>query len=446
MGIKQLKFTPALPVIILKILMLQVIFSAAGCTTYSVPDKYTPVLPVRQVSLQAVHDGFTWQHLVNHVVAASPDYAAILAEARADFFNYRSKTNPENLRFSFEASYLPVEKRINQYSAGISFSVPNPFVSRQVIRTGEAAMRETEAGAQALRNEIASMIYELVQEILIGERELSILSLREQVLSDWTAFLQMRYDARLATQTDMLQFDIQSLRLKTAIRQTRQGIQEARRILLVLVQIPDEQLVLNPHPADWKALLTALDDEEELINYTLSRSAELAGAKAAYEKARAVLGAARARQIPWFDSVFFSYDPGFTETASVMGGVTRIKTNKWTAGVSVNLPVFAWFSSEKKMGAFETAAASQRVTGVSQRIRNDITGIIEDLRNALNLLIDYQIAFDSISKPARETIPDTESYYKLLDAWLSASEYALELELQCVQIYSKFLKIAGVWD
>ena len=115
-------------------------------------------------------------------------------------------------------------------------------------------------------------------------------------------------------------------------------------------------------------------------------------------------------------------------------------------GVNVHLPVFAWFSSEKKMAAAEIEAASLRITGIRERIRNDITGIVTDLRDTLYFLNDYQSTFDSIPEPTRETIPDSESYYKILNARLSASEYALKIELQCAQMYSQLLKLTGGWE
>ena len=432
-------------------LMLTIIILAAGCATgLNAGKSVYAVQPVHQAALPEIpENGYTWQNLVDLVISTSPDYAAILAQANAEYYSYRAKTTPKELQFSLEGSYLPYEKRINQYSAGVSFSIPNPFVNRQIIKTGEAARREMETGAQALEKKITSAIYVLVREILIGEQELEILSLREQVLSDWAELLKMRYDLRVATQADIHEFDIQRLRLKAVIQQTQSGIHAARRSLRVLVQIPDERLILDSKPIDWKAVLAELDDEEKIIAGALSRSVELAGANAAYEKAGAILGAARAKQIPWFDSVYLSYDPSFTESLNNIGGnlvYTRNRTDKWTLGININLPVFTWFGSEKKMGAAGTEAASLRIAGISQQIRNDITETITELREAINFLIEYQTGYNSIYEPVRETMPDAESYFKLMDAWLSASVYALEFELECVEIYGKFLRITGAWE
>ena len=430
--------------------LLLTVFLASGCATSSAPKNPLPpsIQPARQAA--AMPDGgYTWQGLAELVVTASPDYAAILADARAEYFRYKSRTDLKDPNFSLEYSFLAYDRSRNQYDMQVSLSVPNPFVNRQIIKTGEAARRETETGAEELKNEIAAIIYELTHEILIGERELSVLLLREQVLSGWADYLKMRYDARMATQADLREIEMQRLRLKAAVRQAQFTADTARRSLQALVRIPHEQLVLNPLPSDWKAVVAQLEDNETFIETIFSRSAELAGANAAYEKACAMLGTARAKQIPWLDSVYLSYAPGFTEDINYSyGGTTtsRRNTSKWTAGVNMSLPVFAWFSSEKKMAHAEIEAASLRISAIRERIRNDISGIIADLRGALIFLGDYQSTLDSIAEPTRETIPDPESYFKLMDARLSASEYALKIELQCAHFYGHLLKTAGGWE
>jgi len=456
MGVRVIfKLTALLSVWLLTIVLV------SGCATNSAQKNPAPLAPLAaprasQESLPAMPDGgYTWQQLVSLVVAANPDYAAILAEARAEYFRYKSRTDLKDPRLTLEygretshiSSILPESRKRDQYDIGISFPIPNFFVNKQVIRAGEAARRETENSAEALINETAYMIHRLVQEILIGERSLSVLLLREQVLSDWADYLKIRFDARMVTQAEMREFDIQRLRLKAAVQQAQFTTRAARRSLQLLVQIPDEQLVLNQQPSDWKAVLASIEDDGKIFEEIFSRSAELAAANAAYEKAQAVLDAARAKQIPWFDSVFLSYAPSLTESVDNGSGgeISRRRSETWALGVNISLPVFAWISSEKKMAAAEIEAASLRITAVRQRIRNDITGTIADLHSALQFLIDYQSDFDSIPEPTRETIPDSESYYKLLNARLSASEYALELELQCAKIYSELLKIAGVW-
>ena len=438
--------------------VLLIVIIITGCATNQTSKN--SVIPAASGSLSAVHgissgqssapeNGYTWQQLVNLVTASNPDYAAILAEANAQYYKYKSKTDLKDLEASFEYAFLSNEMKNFQYGFGLSFSVPNPFTNSKNTRTGEAARRETEAEAAILRKKIAITIYSLVQEITIGERQLAILQTREQILSDREENMKLRNAAHLVSQADLLSFNIQHLNLKSSMQQTRSTINAARKSLLALVQIPDKQLVLAGIPTDWNAILKLLDNEQKLIENALSNSPELAVANAAYEKACAMLGVVKAKQIPWFDTVGVSYIPRFTESmvynySGVLIPTTKM-SDKWKINLSMSLPVFVWFSSEKKQAKTEVDAAFLRMSGIRQRVQNDISEIITELRDSLNIYNDYRSAFSSIPEPARESFPDSETYYKQLDNWLSASEYALKTELRCAQIYSKLLEASGEW-
>ena len=437
---------------LLTAIILSVIILASGCaTTSSVPAEPVPPL-ARNTSLPpAPEGGYTWRNLLDLVLETNQDHNALLAKARAEYFRYKSRTDPNEPQFSVEYSYLSDDRRNGDYDFGFRLPIPNPFLNRHIVRTGEAAQREAETESEAFRHELASIIYEFVQGALIGERELSILRLREQVLSERTTYMETRYNVRMATQADMRELDIQRLRLKADIQRAQYAAQAARRGLQILVQIPDEQLVLKPTSTDWEAQLAALENDQALIDEACSRSAELSGAIAAYEKACATLDTARARQIPWFNSIYVTYSPSSTNDTYVSSTTGQIVTSTrrlhhWTLGVSVNLPVFAWFSAEKKQANAEIETASLQIAGIRQRVRKEVTWMIGDLRDTLKFLIEFQSIYDSIPEPTREAIPDLESYYKILDTRLSASEHVIKMEEQYASIYRNLLKLTGGWD
>ena len=440
----------------------------AGCATRGpqapapkpapAPPRLTQVPPMPET-------GYTWRELVRHAVIADPDHAAILAEARAEYFRYKSKADLQDLRLTFDYARrdtassgsdwdtLGAGRRQRsdgtrgRYGADLRFVTPNPFVDRHIRRTAEAAQREVEAEADVLKQEIALTVYELVQEALLEERLLEVLRAREHVLTEWTSHLKARQDAHVATQADVLTLDLQRIRLKATIQKTRMAAQAARRGLQVLTHIPDAQLRLDTRPPDWPALLAPLADEPKLLDTAFARSPDLAVARAAYAKARAMHDTAKARQIPWFAYVQAGYvsrdsdDTGYRsdgETSTSSGD-----SDEWAAQLAVNIPVFAWMSSEKKMAAAEMQAALLRETGVRQRIRNEIAGYVTDLRETLDILSDYRTALDALPPPTRETMPDAETFHKLSDTRLAATEYALETETHCALVYDQLL---NAWE
>jgi outer membrane protein TolC len=350
-----------------------------------------------------------------------------LAEARAIYFRYKSRTDLQDLRLTLD--YYLRDSDADRYGAALRFFIPNPFVDKHVLRTGEAAQREREASAEALKREITLMVYGLAQEIVSEERALSVLHAREQVLTDWAAHLKARQDARVATSADVLSLDLQRLRLKAAIQQKRLAAQAARRSLHVLTQIPDGLLKLDPTPPDWQAVLATFADKPKLIETALARSAELAVAQAAYDRARATLDTAKARQIPWFAYVQAGYRTSDSGSSS-----DELRTR-----LAINLPVFEWMSSEKKMAEAEMEAAVLRAEGIRQRILNETLGHLDNLHETFDLLNDYRTTLDAIPEPTRDASPDAETFYRLSDARLSATEYAIQTELHCALIYGQLL-------
>jgi len=378
--------------------------------------------------------GYTWQDLVQHVIAANPDHAAILADARAEYFRYKSRTGPQDPRLTFDYT----NRDFDRYSGNLRFYIPNPFVDKHVLRTGEAAQREIAATADALKHEIAQAVYALVQEILSDTRTLSVLAARERVLTDWAAHLKERQAARVATQADVLALDLQRLRLKAAIQQKHLATQTARRTLHVLTRIPAGQLTLDPQPTDWQALQATLADEQQLVEDTFACSAELAAARAAHDKARAMLDTAKARQLPWFAHIQAGFGTRDDDSTS-----SRNDADEWRLRLAVNIPLFTWMSTEKKMAAAAMEAAAFREDSIRQRIRNEITAALTDLRETLDLQGDYQAALAAIPEPTRETTPDAETFFKLSDTRLSATEYALQNEYRCALIYGQLLNALG---
>ena len=451
--------------------MLAGLLGLAGCITHvAEQDEPPPPAPEPELQAERVPDpmpetGYTWQHLVNYATAASPDYAALLAEARAEYFRYKAKTDLEDLRISFDYDYRDSSSNErtwdnfgmwrtqrssslrNQYGADLRFYVPNPFVNRHLLRAGKAAQRETEAEADVLKREIAFLVYELFQEVLVEEQTLTVLRAREQIQTDWKAHLKAQHAAHVAIQADVLALDLQRLRLKAAIQESRLAAQAARRSLQVLTRIPDGQLKLDTTPPDWPAVLVSLADEPALFSSAFERSAEMALAQAAYEKARAVLDSVKASQIPWFDYIEAGYATRGSDGSSVRSdgqfSSSQGDAEEWRAGLGINLPVFAWMSSEKKRAIAEMEAAALRHESTSRRIHTEITGYLVDLRETLEILTDYRATLAEIPEPARGATPDGETFYKLSDARLAAAEHAVKTEWNCAIIYGQLLNALG---
>ena len=406
----------------------------------NLPKEISAVYSQEQISPEYAappENGYTLQDLVKIAIANSKDYPAILEEAIAEYYRYKARTDIEDLRLTFDYALRDsIGENRSRFGSDLRFYIPNPFVNRHEIRAGVSAWREIKAGADELKYKVALTVYELVQEILSSEKTIEILNSREQVLSEWAEHLNARQIARLATQADLMSLELQKIRLKSSINQAQFACQSAIRSLQILVQIDEDDLKLNISPVDWQAVLELLSDEEKLIEDAFSRSWELAAANASYEKARAMLSIARARQIPWIEHIQAGYD----QRSSLL--LTNMQpSNEFTVQLMVNLPLFAWMSSEKKRASAQMQAAALRGMGIRERIRNTISGNIKDLRETIDLRNEYISLLDSVPLPVRENSSDAETYFKLMDTRLSAAESVIKTELNCAFIYGQIVNL-----
>ena len=430
---------------IIKIILHKLILVAfffiltAGCV--QMPKELADSLVSKQSPQESVSppaNGYTWQDLVKTAISKNHDYTAVLNEAQAEYYRYKARTDIEDLRLTFDFALRDAtDNNRSRFGGDLRFYIPNPFVNKHEIRAGIAAWGETKASADEIKYEIALTVYKLFHEVLSAEKTLDILRSREQILSDWADHLSVRQSVRLATQADIMSLELQRIRLKSSISQTQLAKQAALRSLQILVQINDDDLKLVLPPADWQAVLASLSDKEKIIEDAFASSWELAAANASYEKAGAMLGVAKAKQIPWFGHVQAGYN-----LRSTISTLDMQPTNEFTVQLMINLPLFAWLSSEKKRASALMQAAELRKTGIRESIRNTITGNIKDLEEAVGLLSEYASLLDAVSIPSRESTPDTETYFRLMDTRLSAAESVVRAELHCAFIYSEIMNVA----
>ena len=419
--------------IILSLILCSLIL-ASNCT--HLPKEISIAYADNQVStepsLSTSANGYTWQDLVKIAIEKSSEYPAAMEEALAEYYRYKARTDFEDLRLTFDYALRDaVGNNRSRFGGDLRFYIPNPFVNKQEIRAGTSAWRESKAEADEIKYQIALTVYELFHEIISVEKNIEILNSRELLLSEWTEHLKARQSARLATQADLMSLELQKIRLKSSVNHAYFENMAARRSLQMLVQIKDDDLRLDIKPIDWETVLASLSDEEKLIEDAFSRSWELSAASASYEKARAMLAVARARQIPWFAHVQAGYDLRSTIV------LNSVPSNEWTVQLMINLPVFSWMNSEKKRAVAQMQAAHLRETDIRERIRNTISGNIKDLHEAISLRNEYISLLDSVPIPVRESTLDAETFFKLMDTRLSAAESVIKTELHCAIIYGQ---------
>jgi len=452
------------------------VLCAAGCSS---PKVSTPVTnttasarPPAAVSTPAVAcalpSTFSYPMLIARALTASPDYAATLASARAEYYRYKARTDWRDPEFTGHYSdrssdTFQHERDLfdntrsqsgdgsrSEYGPSFNVYFSNPFENRYILRAGQAAQRGKEAEASMLQNELSSVVYELFIQAVYETKAIALLRERETLLLRWKMHLNERRQANVATQADLFALELQLMRLQVKLAQKKIAVQSAQRSLIVLANLPSEHpLVLESSFPNWSATAERLAANTRLFDVACANSPDLAAAHAAYEKARAESSAARARQIPWLTSAQAGYSWLNTDTSArrsdgqeTSGGTD---SNEWEIRFSMTIPLFAWMSSEIKEADANMLAAQLKNTAIRQRIQQELTGYVADLKSVTEQKITYQRQLERLHPPTENTMPDIETFYKLSDAYRAAEEEFFMLDMQCAVLYGRILRTLSNW-
>jgi len=452
-----------------------VLFCVAGCRSTETAAPATPSpMATPQASraapadLHALPATFSYPMLITRALAASPDYAATLASARAEYYRYKARTDwrdPEITgRYSDRSSDTFQHERNllgdtssqfgdgSRFEYGPSFNVyiSNPFENRYIVRAGRAAQREKEADASLLQNELSSVVYELFIQAVYETKSIALLRERVTFLHSWKKHLNERRQANVATQADLLAVELQLMRLQAKLAQKMITVQSAQRSLSVLANIPtNHPVALEASFPNWHATAARLAANTRLFDVACANSPDLAAARAAYEKARAEGNAARARQIPWFTSAQAGYSWLNNDTSALRSDGRQTTSgndsDEWEVRLSMTVPLFAWMSSEIKEADANMLAAQLKETAVRQRIQQELTGYVADLQSVTEQKTTYQRQFEQLSPPTESSTPDIETFYKLSDAYRAAEEEFFMLDMQCAVLYGQIMRALSNW-
>ena len=447
---------------------------AAGCSSTKTVE---PAATSAQSAVQspstapaepALPSTFSYPMLIERALTASPDYAATLASARAEYYRYKARTDwrdPEITgRYSDRSSdTFQHERNVlgdtssqfgdgsrSEYGPSFNVSISNPFENRYILRAGRAAQREKEADAAILQNEVSRVIYEFFVQAVYETKAIALLRERETLLLSWKKHLNEQRLANVATQSDLLTLELKLMRLQATLAQKMITVQSALRSLSVLANLPsDHPIALEASFPNWRTTAERLAANTRLFDVACANSPDLVNAHAAYEKARAEGNAARARQIPWFTSAQAGYSWLNNDTTSqradgrqTTGGTD---SDEWEVRLSMTVPVFAWMSSEIKEADANMLAAQLKETAVRQRIQHELTGYVADLKSVTEQKTTYQLQFEKLAPPTEGSAPDMETFYTLSDAYRAAEEEFFMLDMQCAILYGQIMRTLSNW-
>jgi outer membrane protein TolC len=342
-------------------------FAVAGAAGAQAPSAQAASAPPSIALDEAIHRAQTNE----------PAYAAALAESKAsglDRLNARAGLLP-SVVFHNQALYTQPNGLFTQLGTGAALQQSPLFIANNAIHeyTSQAVVNETIglAGVAAVQRAdataaLAAAQYEVARRGLVAavtglyyglqaaDNKLAVAARAENEAADFTKLTTEREQAREAAHADVVKAQLTEQQRQRDLSDAKLAADKARLELAVLL-FPD------PHAA--YTLVTesnapALASREDVQQAAAKNNPELRSALAALQMSNADVLAARAAYLP---DLGLNFTYGIDAPQFAVNGPDRVKNLGYSAMVTVDVPVWDWLSTERRVKQSEIRRDATKV-------------------------------------------------------------------------------------
>jgi len=335
---------------------------------------------------QAIPIRITLEEAIRRAEANEPAYASSLAESKSsalDRWNARAGLLP-GVTYHNQALYTQANGQQNQAGQGIG-SQPSPrFIANNSVReyASQAVVTETvglgqlagvrradaEAARAAAELEVArrglkAAVSGLFYESIAADNKLVAAERAYSEAADFTRLTNQREQGREAAHADVVKAQLVEQQRERDRRDAKTAREKARLELAVLL-FPDPRTnyVLSG-PRDEKTFPTRAEVEQAAAK----SNPELKSALAAMQVSNADVLAARAAYLP---DLGMNVTYGIDAPQFAVNGPDRVRNLGYSASVTVDIPVWDWLSTERKVKQSEIRRDAVRValTAMQRRL------------------------------------------------------------------------------
>ena len=308
-----------------------------------------------------------------------PSYAAALAESKAsglDRLNARAGLLP-SVVFHNQALYTQPNGLLTQVGTGpLAQTQASPlFIANNAIHeyTSQAAVSETFglAGLAAVQRAdataaLAAAQFEVARRGLVAavtglfyglaaaDNKLAVAGRAENEAAEFTKLTTEREQAREAAHADVVKAQLQEQQRQRDLSDAKLAADKARLELAVLL-FPD------PHAAytvEAEGNVPVLASREDVQQAAAKNNPELRSALAALNVSNADVVAARAAYLP---DLGLNFNYGIDAPQFAVNGPDKVKNLGYSAMVTVDVPVWDWLTTERKVKQSEIRRDAAKV-------------------------------------------------------------------------------------
>jgi outer membrane protein TolC len=362
---------------------------------------------------------------IRRAQANEPAYAAAVADARSaglDRLNARAQLLPNVIFFNQYLYTQPVTVRnastVNDYLGTTTRFIANNAVHEYVsqgqvnenlslaggaaVRLADAQAAQAAAAREVARRGLVSTVSGLYYGVSAAEGHLAVAQEAQKEATDFNELTKKRESARESAHADVVKAQLVEQQRDRELADARVMLEKARLELGVLL-FPDPR---TPFTVEKTGIIPALATRDEVNAAAGQHNPDLREALAQMAAANAQVLSARAAYVP---SLALNYTYGIDAPQFAEFGPNNAKNTGYSASVTVEMPVWDWLSTERKVqqSHIRQQAAQVALTAAQKRLVANLDEMYSEAQTARDQL---QSLDDSV-KTAAESLRLTEMRY-----------------------------------
>ena len=363
------------------ILFLFLVASLPTANSQTAGDAPAPSLPVQ-------HPVITLAEAIHRAEANEPIYAAASAESRASaldraiarggllpsvvYHNQATYTQPTSPAAGSQSSQIFIANNaVHEYASQASINERLGLNQIAGVRRADAASALAAAQLEVARRGLISAVTGLFYGSLAADHKLLVADRARQEADDFTSLTTKREQAREAAHADVVKAQLVAQQRQRDLQDAKLAAEKARLELGVLL-FPDPRTPYTLQAADTVPQLISREDVEQAA---AKNNPELKSALSTLAVSNADMLSARAAYLPDL-GVNFTY--GIDAPQFAVNGPDKTRNLGYSASVTLDIPVWDWFSTQHKVKQAGSAVMPRRSpspppSAVSSRVSTRLT-------------------------------------------------------------------------
>jgi outer membrane protein TolC len=243
---------------------------------------------------------------------------------------------------------------VREYASQVSINETLGLSSVAAVRRAQALAAQSAAEQEIARRGLVAAVVSLFSESLAADHKLLVAERARQEAADFTKLTQEREQARESAHADVIKAQLEEQKRNRDLEDAQVEAEKARLELGVLL-FPDPRTAYTLSASDAPPPLAS---REEIDAAAAKNNPELQSAFEALRASNADVLATRGSYLP---DIALNYTYGIDAPQFAVNGPDGVRNLGYSAMVTVDLPVWDWFNTQRRVKQSEIVRQSAQV-------------------------------------------------------------------------------------